>query len=206
MTLELDDLTWDGDGLVPAVVQDVETLQVLMVAWMDRVALETTLRTGRVHFWSRSRQELWEKGATSGNTLALVGLTADCDGDALLVSVRPAGPACHTGSATCFEAEARPGFASLDRLWATIEDRLDRPRPDSYTAGLVEGGPEATGRKVVEEATEVLLAAKDHAAGVATDERLAEEAADLIFHLLVTLGERRLDPAGVFAVLEGRRR
>lgn len=197
---------WGEDGLVAAVVQDAETAQVLMLGWMNAAAYEATKESGRVTFWSRSRQELWEKGATSGNWLELVSMELDCDGDAVLVWAVPHGPTCHLGTMTCWGDRDAAGFGALDVLWQTIEERA-RTRPEgSYTARLIAGGPDATGRKVTEEATEVLLAAKDHAAGAADDRRVAEEAADLIYHLLVLLAERRVPPAEVLAVLAERRR
>ena len=145
-----------------------------MVAWMDAEALAATLATGEVHFHSRSRDRLWRKGETSGNVLRLVDLAADCDGDALLVTVDPAGPTCHRGTRSCFDPDGRAGrarrpqgFAWLETLWATIASRAaDRPT-GSYTARLLDGGVDAAGRKVTEEATEVLLAAKDDAAAEA---------------------------------------
>lgn len=197
---------WDDGGLVAAVVQDAETARVLMLGWMNREALERTRRSGRVTFWSRSRQELWEKGETSGNWLEVVSVEPDCDGDALLVEVIPHGPTCHTGSATCWGDKPVAGFAGLDRLWDTISERVaQRPR-GSYTTRLLEQGPDGPGRKLVEESTELLLAAKDHAAGAADDGRVAEEAADLLYHLLVVLAERDVDPAEVLSVLAARRR
>lgn len=196
---------WNENGLVAAIVQDVETAQVLMLGWMNSEALEATRSSGRVTFWSRSRQELWQKGATSGNWLELVSIEVDCDGDALLVQAVPHGPTCHLGTATCWGDRTAPGFAGLDRLWETIDERATT-RPDgSYTARLLAAGPDGPGRKIVEEATEVLLAAKDHASGTADDRRLAEEAADLIYHLLVLLAERRVAPAAVLSVLAERR-
>lgn len=201
-----DQIAWNDDGLVPAVVQDPDTMQVLMMAWMDRRALQATLDTGRVTFWSRSRQELWEKGATSGNGLRLLDLASDCDGDTLLVTARPEGPACHTGTSTCWGEPGVAGFAALEGLWTVVRRRAeDRPR-GSYTTTLVEGGPDVTGRKLVEEAAEVLVAAKDHATGSADDRRVAEEAADLLYHLLVALAERDIDPARMLEVLAERRR
>lgn len=202
-----DDVAWDERGLAPAIVQDPRTGRVLMLGWMNAEALAATLATGDVHFWSRSRNELWRKGATSSNTLRLAGLDLDCDRDALLVRALPTGPVCHTGTATCWDdGEPGAGFARLERLWEVIADRA-RERPSgSYTTSLVEGGPDRTGRKVVEEATEVLLAAKDHASGTADDHRLAEEAADLVYHLLVALAERGVDPALVLDVLDERSR
>lgn len=196
---------WDADGLVAAIVQDSDTAQVLMLGWMNREALARTREIGRVTFWSRSRGELWEKGATSGNWLELVSIAGDCDGDALLVRARPHGPTCHTGTRTCWGDQSVAGFAGLDRLWEVVDQRA-RDRPEgSYTARLTEEGPERPGRKLVEEATEVLLAAKDHAAGHADDRRVSEEAADLLYHLLVVLAERDIHPAAVMDVLSARR-
>jgi phosphoribosyl-AMP cyclohydrolase / phosphoribosyl-ATP pyrophosphohydrolase len=202
-----DGLAWDDRGLIPAVVQDAASRRVLMLGWMNREALERTRTTGRVHFWSRSRQEMWEKGATSGNWLEFESLTADCDHDALLVQARAHGPTCHTGTATCWgDADAADDFAVLADLWEVIVSRA-RTRPaGSYTSRLLEAGPEGPGRKVVEEATEVLLAAKDHATGAADERRVAEEAADLVYHLMVLLAERGIDISLVWEVLAERRR
>lgn len=198
-------LQWNQDGLVAAVVQDFETRRVLMLGWMNAEALERTRSSGRVTFWSRSRDELWEKGATSGNWLELVSIDEDCDGDALLVLTRPHGPSCHTGTTTCWGDQPSAGFAGLDRLWEVIEDRRASTTPDSYTVRLLSEGPDLPGRKLVEEATEVLMATKDHAQGRADDRRVAEEAADLIYHLLVALAERAVDPGDVLGVLAERR-
>ena len=197
-------VAYGPDGLLPAVVQDAATGRVLMVAYMNEAALRRTLETNRVTFWSRSRNELWEKGATSGNTLELVTIAPDCDGDALLVAVRPAGPACHTGAESCFDADpAGTGFARLETLWAVISARAAARPEGSYTAALVAGGIDAVARKVIEEAGEVVLAAKDHAGGGPAD-RVDEEAADLLYHLLVLLAERGLGPAGFLGVLDER--
>lgn len=205
-------VTWDDRGLAPGIVQDADTGRVLMLGYLNRAALDATLDTGEVHFWSRSRNELWHKGATSGATLAVREIRTDCDGDAVLIRVVPAGPTCHTGAATCFDAApaTRPtpapaqGFASLEALWATIRRRAD-DRPDgSYTARLLEGGVDLATRKVLEEAGEVLLAAKDHAAGAEPKARIAEEAADLLYHLLVLLAERGMEPSDVLRVLAAR--
>lgn len=193
-------------ALVAAIVQDADTGDVLMLGWMDEEARRLTEETGRVHFWSRSRQELWEKGATSGNWLETVSVTPDCDGDALLVAARPHGPTCHTGTDTCWGHARSAGFKDLDHLWAVISDRADRRPSGSYTTRLLDAGPDGPGRKLVEEATEVLLAAKDHAAGHSGEERVAEETADLLYHLLVVLAERRISPAAVLEVLRERRR
>ena len=217
MAVARPDVAFGADGLVPAVVQDSADGRVLMVAYMDAEALAATIETGEVHFHSRSRARLWRKGETSGNGLRLVGLAADCDQDALLVTVEPLGPTCHRGTRSCFDPDGSPaqrggqGFAWLEALWATIQARAaDRP-DDSYTARLLAGGVDATARKVIEEATEVLIAAKDDAAAEsagsdrsASREALAGEAADLLYHALVLLAERRVEPATVVDVLRER--
>jgi phosphoribosyl-ATP pyrophosphohydrolase/phosphoribosyl-AMP cyclohydrolase len=189
------------DELTAGIVQDDLTGQVLMLGFLDEEALRLTRQTGLVHFHSRSRNQLWKKGETSGNTLSVVSITEDCDGDALLIKAIPAGPTCHTGSVSCFgDAES---FGTIPRLWATILSRRDE-RPDgSYTVSLLEGGVEAAGRKVVEEAVEVLLAATDHAGG-GPPERVAEEAADLVYHLMVLLAERGIELGSVLEVLDHR--
>jgi phosphoribosyl-AMP cyclohydrolase / phosphoribosyl-ATP pyrophosphohydrolase len=166
----------------PAIVQDSATGRVLMLAWMNDEAERITRETNEAWFWSRSRERLWRKGETSGNTLAVDELRDDCDGDAILLRVTPAGPACHTGSTTCFAPE----------LWRTISERaLERP-DGSYTASLLEAGIGACARKVGEEAVELSVAALDE-----TDERVVEEAADLVYHLYVLLAARGLDVAQV---------
>ena len=178
-----------------------------MLGYMDAEALAATRRTGLVHFHSRSRDELWKKGETSGNTLEVVSIWNDCDNDTLLVQVEPAGPTCHTGTVTCWDADPQPhevGFATLEHLWATIESRRTRPPADSYTATLLDD-PDLAVRKLTEEATEVLMAARDHRRGEATDERLAEEVADVIYHLLVVCAERNLSPSLALSELRARR-
>lgn len=200
-------IRFDDGGLVPGIVQDATTGRVLMLGWLSEESLRLTEETGRVHFWSRSRAALWMKGETSGNTLELVDLTVDCDGDALLLRVVPAGPTCHTGTVSCFDEDAAHqigGFAALEDLWAVIASRAASRPEGSYTVRLLDGGVDAAGRKLTEEATEVLIAAKDHAAGAGTDARVAEEAADLVYHLLVLLAEREIDPATVIAELRTR--
>jgi phosphoribosyl-ATP pyrophosphohydrolase/phosphoribosyl-AMP cyclohydrolase len=205
-------LTYGPDGLVPAIVQDATDGRVLMLAWMDAEALAATLDTSEVHFHSRSRDQLWRKGETSGNVLRLVDLAADCDADALLVTVDPVGPTCHRSTRSCFDLDGAPaerstqGFAWLESLWATIAQRAsDRPE-GSYTASLLAGGVDAAGRKVTEEATEMLMAAKDDAAASteATRDALAGEAADLMYHALVLLAERGLPPSAVLDTLRAR--
>jgi phosphoribosyl-ATP pyrophosphohydrolase/phosphoribosyl-AMP cyclohydrolase len=207
-----EDVRFGPDGLVPAIVQDVHDGRVLMLAWMDAEALAATLETGDVHFHSRSRDRLWRKGEESGNVLRLVGLDADCDQDALLVTADPIGPTCHRGTRSCFDADGAPtaratqGFAWLEALWSTVAARAAERPAGSYTTSLLDGGVDAVGRKVTEEATEVLLAAKDDAvaSSAGTRDALAGEAADLLYHALVLLAERGLPPAAVIDTLRGR--
>lgn len=214
-TIDAAAVHWGPDGLVPAIVVDVADGAVLMLAWMDAEALSATVSSRDVHFHSRSRDRLWRKGETSGNVLRLRSLALDCDGDAILVVAEPRGPTCHRGTRTCFDAASvaplpdREGFAWLEELWATIRSRAEERPAGSYTVALLEGGVDAAGRKVTEEATEVLIAAKDDArAGGADRERtrraLAGETADLLYHVLVVLAERDLRPADVLAVLRER--
>ena len=190
------------DGLVPAIVQDADSGSVLMLAYMNSAALAATIERGRVVFYSRSRRRLWEKGETSGNTLELVDIAADCDRDTLLVTARPRGPACHRGCRTCFGDELRSGAESLAFL-GTLEQvierrRLERPE-GSYTAGLFAGGTRRMAQKVGEEGVEVALAA------LGTDDaELTGEAADLLFHLLVLLRSRNLPLAAVVQALASR--
>ena len=168
--------------LTPAIVQDADDGRVLMLAWMDEEALRRTRETGEAWFWSRSRKQLWHKGDTSGNTLAVVELRDDCDGDAILLRVRPAGPVCHTGSLSCF----------APWLWRRIAERAKERPEGSYVARLLDEGAAACARKVGEEGLEAALAGAGE-----TDERLVEELADLWFHSYVLLAARGLDPAAV---------
>ena len=177
--------------LRPAIVQDAETGRVLMLAWMDAEAERRSRESGEAWFWSRSRQEYWHKGATSGNTLAIEELRDDCDGDALLLRVRPAGPACHTGSVSCF----------APALWRTISERAATRPAGSYTAELLDEGTPAVARKVGEEAVELVTAALAE-----SDERVIEEAADLVYHLYVLLAARGLDVSAVEDELAHRAR
>lgn len=190
------DITYGEQGLIPVVIQDALTRRVLMLGYMDDEALQTTRETGLVHFHSRSRDELWKKGETSGNTLSVAAMSIDCDGDALLIMANPAGPTCHTGTITCWDdqqTEREPGFADLEHLWATIEDRRATRPSGSYTTTLLDD-PDLAVRKLTEEATEVLMAARDHRCGDATTKRVAEEMADLVYHLLVLCAERGVSP------------
>ncbi len=211
------DVAWGPGGLVPAIVQDVADGRVLMLAWMDAEALAATFATGYVHFHSRSRDKLWRKGETSGNTLRLCSMEMDCDGDALLVQAEPTGPTCHLAKRSCFDPEgsvyrppaARQGFDWLETLWSTIDSRADADPGTSYTARLLAAGVDGPSRKVAEEATEVLMAAKDDAAAgpegrEETRRALSGEVADLLYHTLVLLRERGLTPADVIARLQER--
>jgi phosphoribosyl-ATP pyrophosphohydrolase/phosphoribosyl-AMP cyclohydrolase len=203
---------YDANGLVPAIVQDNADGRVLMLAFMDEEALNATLETGEVHFHSRSRGKLWKKGETSGNVLRLVSIAEDCDQDALLLTVDPTGPTCHRGTRSCFDPDGAPperateGFGWLESLWSTISERAATRPAGSYTAELLEGGVDRAGRKVTEEATEVLMAAKDDAAAStpALRSALAAESADLLYHLLVLLAERNVPPSDVITELRRR--
>jgi phosphoribosyl-ATP pyrophosphohydrolase/phosphoribosyl-AMP cyclohydrolase len=196
-------IAYDEQGLVPCVIQDWHSGEVLTLAYMNAEALAATRRTGELHLWSRSRDELWRKGATSGNTQAVKEIRYDCDGDALLALVEPAGPACHTGERTCFhrgELEPPAPHEVLPGLERTIADRATNAPEGSYTAGLL-ADPPLVGTKVQEEAEEVARAARDE-----SDERVAEEAADVLYHLAVLLRARGLRLADAEEVLRGRRR
>jgi len=196
-------IAYDEQGLVTCVIQDWHSGEVLTVAYMNAEALAATRRTGELHLWSRSRGELWRKGATSGNTQAVKEIRYDCDGDALLALVEPAGPACHTGERTCFhrgELEPAAPHEVLPGLERTIADRATNAPEGSYTARLL-ADPPFVAAKVQEEAEEVARAARDE-----SDERVAEEAADVLYHLAVLLRARGLRLADAEEVLRGRRR
>ncbi|HEY3944890.1 MAG TPA: bifunctional phosphoribosyl-AMP cyclohydrolase/phosphoribosyl-ATP diphosphatase HisIE [Solirubrobacteraceae bacterium] len=197
------DIAFDEKGLVPCVVQDWRTGEVLTLAYMNDAALKTTRETGEVHFFSRSRNELWRKGETSGNTLAIKALRYDCDGDALLALVEPAGPACHTGERTCFfrgELEPAAPHEALPTLERTIARRA-RTRPaNSYTAELLNDATRS-GAKVLEEADELVRAARAE-----STERVSEEAADVLYHVAVLLQGREVSLTDVEQVLDGRRK
>ncbi|MCP9489031.1 MAG: bifunctional phosphoribosyl-AMP cyclohydrolase/phosphoribosyl-ATP diphosphatase HisIE [Solirubrobacteraceae bacterium MAG38_C4-C5] len=197
------EIRFDSQGLVPVIVQDWASGEVLTLAYSNAEAVERTRATGELHLYSRSRQELWHKGATSGNTQTVRALRLDCDRDALLALVEPAGPACHTGARTCFhngELERPAPHEALPALERTLRARQAQRPEGSYTLDLLDD-PELTGAKVEEEAEEVARAAREE-----SDERVDEEAADLLYHLLVLLRgrDRALGDAG--AVLAARRR
>lgn len=195
-------MAFDDRGLVPCVVQDWRTGEVLTLAYMNAESLALTRSTGEVHFYSRSRGELWHKGATSGNTLAVRAIRYDCDGDALLALVEPAGPACHTGHRSCFhrgDLEPQAPAEVLATLERTILERSRERPPDSYTVKLLDD-PDLVGAKVQEEAEEVARAAREE-----SDERVAEESADVLYHLAVLMRGRGLGFADAERVLDGRR-
>ena len=197
----MQEIAFNDGGLVPCVVQDWRTGEVLTLAYMNEEALARTRESGQTHFWSRSRQELWHKGATSGNVQEVRALRYDCDLDAVLALVEPAGPACHTGERTCFHnGDATPApHEALPALERTVASRRDERPEGSYTAALL-ADPPRIGAKVREEADEVA-----RAAGGESDERVAEEAADVLYHLTVLLAARGLALAHALDVLNARR-
>lgn len=203
MNIALDSVRFDEQGLIPVIVQDVLSGEVLMMAWANRKSLELTASTGDMTFWSRSRKELWRKGATSGNTMKVLELRADCDGDALLAIVEPSGPACHTGERSCFfnvltdRCEGKGTFPGI--LWRYLEQRRHDDPEESYTARLLARGARRVAQKVGEEGVETALAV---AAG---DKKEAVcEAADLLYHLQVALLASGLSPRDIYAELERR--
>lgn len=188
-----------GAGLVPVVVQDAATLQVLTLAYMDRAALDETIASGEATFFSRSRGGRWRKGETSGDRLYVVSITADCDADAIVLGVRPVGNACHLNRTSCFGEADAPGLGRIARLERTIAERAAADPSESWTAKLIAQGPKRIAQKVGEEGVETALA------GVAgPDEELASEAADLIYHLLVLLHARNMVFQDVLDVLASR--
>ena len=210
------EIKWDERGLVPAIVQDAQSGAVLTLAYMNEEALRLTQETGEAHFWSRSRQQLWHKGETSGNIQGAVEIRLDCDADAILLRVDPAGPACHTGERSCFfqsvslqggpgsdESSVDSGQRSniLDELYQLVLDRKTRPRSGSYTAQLFEKGLAEISKKVGEESVEVIVAALGQ-----SDERLVSETADLLYHALVLLAARGVAWRQVQVELEKRRK
>lgn len=203
-------LTFDDKGLIPAVVQHAASGRVLMVAFMSRESLDKTIETGEAHFWSRRRNELWRKGATSGNVMKVVEVRADCDADCLLLRVYPAGPACHTGEVSCFftsvaadgdRAGETPLSATLEELSHVIRDRKEKKPEGSYTTKLFDGGVDRIAKKVGEESAEVIIASKNRDA-----EELCRESADLLYHLLVLWEQAGLTPSQVGEELQRRRR
>jgi phosphoribosyl-ATP pyrophosphohydrolase/phosphoribosyl-AMP cyclohydrolase len=199
----MQEVSFDERGLVPCVVQDWSTGEVLTLAYMNAEALERTRATGETHFWSRSREELWHKGETSGNVQRVRALRFDCDSDAVLALVEPAGPACHTGERTCFhngDTTTQAPHEALPALERTIADRKANPTEASYTAKLL-AAPSLIAEKVNEEAEEVTRAAAEE-----SDERVREEAADVLYHLTVLLNARGLTLPDALTELNARRR
>jgi phosphoribosyl-AMP cyclohydrolase / phosphoribosyl-ATP pyrophosphohydrolase len=202
----IDRIKYDDRGLVPAIVQDYLDGTVLMMAWMNSQSLQKTLDTGETWFWSRSRQEFWHKGATSGHTQRVKDIRYDCDSDALLLSVEQVGDiACHTGARSCFHqiatTTAAPPADTLSDLYQTICDRRDNPSPGSYTQSLFAGGDNKILKKIGEEAVEVVMACKDDRA-----HEIAGEVADLFYHTLVALAHHRVSIRDVYRELQSRRK
>lgn len=205
------ELKYDANGLIPAVLQDVQTKEVLMAAYMNAEALRLSLETGHATFWSRSRQELWEKGATSGNFMHIKEILVDCDADCLLVLVQPDGPACHTGNKTCFFRKIEDGKLAdytpiagsrdiLERLTAVTQDRKKNPKEGSYTNYLFDKGADKILKKVGEEAAEVVIAGKNK-----SKEEIRYETADLMYHLTVMLVDNGMTWDDIYEELERRR-
>lgn len=199
--MKIDDLKFDERGLIPAIVQDARTREVLTLAYMNRDSLVRTIETGQTWFWSRSRNELWHKGETSGNTQNVVSLHSDCDNDAIVVLVSPAGPACHTGARSCFDTETNEDLGLLLRDLYELIDSRERERPEgSYTTYLFETGLDKILKKVGEESAETIIAAKNE-----DSTRLTAEVADLIYHLLVLLVARGVSLDEIRAEMASRR-
>ena len=201
---KLQQLKFNEQGLIPAIVQDRLTGEVRMMAWMNRESLEKTLETRKATFFSRSRNKLWMKGEESGNTLAVASVMADCDADTLLVLCDPAGPSCHTGADNCFFApldaqDEQPAKPMVERLEAVLEDRKQSTGEKSYTRSLFDGGVPKIGKKIREEAGEVVEALEGE-----SDERVASEAADVVYHLMVGLRHRAVPWRSVLEILAGR--
>lgn len=202
-------IAWNADGLVPAIVQDVRTGTVLMLAYMNEESLQRTLDTGLATYWSRSRKTLWQKGETSGHVQRVRAISYDCDADALLLRVEQEGPACHTGAYSCFfnalvplleDGNAAPGSAVLQELFQTILDRKAHPKEGSYTNYLLDKGVEKICKKVGEEASESIIAAVK-----GNNDELRYEVADLFYHVLVLLADRGMTPEDIYAELGKRR-
>ncbi len=194
------DFNKNKDGLVPAIIQDASTKNVLMLGYMDQEALDKTLDTGKVTFYSRTKKRLWTKGEESGHFLAVKEITEDCDQDTLLISVTPNGPTCHKGSDTCWNTENRASYGFLTQLEAVIADRQNNSTSEkSYVASLFEKGINKIAQKVGEEAVEVVIEAKD-----SNEERFLNEGADLLFHYLILLRAKGVGLEDVVKVLEQR--
>lgn len=204
-TIPIDRIQYNEQGLVPTIVQDYLDGTVLMLAWMNRESLAKTLATGQTWFWSRSRAQLWHKGATSGHWQNVRSLRYDCDSDALLIGVEQIGDiACHTGERSCFHQVDQqitpPPADTLSQVFAVVCDRRDHPNPESYTCKLIEGGDNKILKKIGEEAAEVVMACKDD-----DQEAIASEVADLFYHTLVALAYHQVDIRAVYRKLQERR-
>ena len=207
----IDEIKFDEKGLVPAVVQDAADGKVLMVAYMNRESLEKTVETGRTWFFSRSRNQLWNKGETSGNFQEVEEILVDCDADTLVVKVRQHGPACHTGNPTCFfrkvsengelqDYEAPATASILDEVYAVVKDRMENPKEGSYTNYLLDTGIDKILKKVGEECSETIIAAKNE-----EPSEIALETSDLLYHLIVMIAERGMTMEDIYAELKHRR-
>jgi phosphoribosyl-AMP cyclohydrolase / phosphoribosyl-ATP pyrophosphohydrolase len=206
LAVPIEQIKYNEQGLVPAIVQDYLDGTVLMMAWMNKAALEKTLATSETHFWSRSRQEFWHKGATSGHIQYVKDIRYDCDSDALLVTVEQVGDiACHTGERSCFHQtgtkNAAPPADTLSDLYRTICERRDNPREGSYTQSLFAGGDNKILKKIGEEAAEVVMACKDD-----DPDQIAGEVADLLYHSLVAIAHHNVDIRDVYRKLQSRRK
>lgn len=203
MNIQLDKLKFDERGLIPAIVQDAQSLEVLTLAYMNAESLARTIETSQTWFWSRSRNELWHKGETSGNTQRVVDIIPDCDCDSLVVLVEPAGPACHSGARSCFLSPSHEPVnlgALLDQLYRLVEDRQEKRPPNSYTTYLFNEGLDKILKKLGEESTETIVAAKND-----TTEPLVAEVSDLLYHLIVLLVARGVTLSQIREELSKRR-
>ncbi len=212
MAIDFQTIKFDTNELIPAILQDWRDGTVLMVGYMNREALEKTLETGRVHFWSRSRQELWEKGATSGNYQQVQQIFIDCDQDTLLLKVEPKGPVCHTGEQSCFFSQAWPTLDAdsslsslntrggvIDRLYDVIVSRRKHPNDESYVSSLMQKGQDRILKKITEEAGEVILGSKN-----LDKSEIIAETTDLLFHVLIVLGYHEISPQEIYHELANR--
>jgi phosphoribosyl-AMP cyclohydrolase / phosphoribosyl-ATP pyrophosphohydrolase len=202
--MSINDIRFDSNGLVTAVVQDAFSKEVLMVAYMNQEALNQTVKSGQTWFFSRSRNELWHKGDTSGNYQTVKAIRYDCDGDALLIEVEPLGPACHTGERSCFyrnilQSESTDITAIISRLFETVKERKANPKEGSYTNYLFDKGIDKILKKVGEETSEVIIAAKND-----SKDELIYETADLVYHMTVLLVEKGIDPQEIAKELNKR--
>ncbi len=188
-------------GVIPAIIQDVETKAVLMLGFMNKEALQKTIKSNKVTFWSRSKQKLWEKGETSGNSLEVAAISADCDNDTLLIAAKPHGPTCHTGKYSCFDVRLKEGLEFLRQLYDLLVERKKELPKNSYTASLFKQGLTKILEKVEEESAEVVVAAEKE-----TQQRLIEESSDLLYHLLVLLVQKKISLDDLLKELKRRRK